>query len=184
MKRIRAEWVPEGNVQYMRQLSHLEPQRSPGWMLPRTTHTWRYVSSWRRHPKPESLLHRFLEKEPATNTAAVVQLLSCARLFVTPWTAALQASLSFTISWSLLKLMSIESVMPSNQYKILKSPKGAINLIDRGLLCPRHFQRFLVTLEFTLSVIITYLCYCAWQVPKNVLEPRIRMPFWQHSHTT
>ena len=33
---------------------------------------------------------------------------------MTPWTAALQASLSFTISWSLLKLMSIESVTPSN----------------------------------------------------------------------
>ena len=33
---------------------------------------------------------------------------------VTPWTVAYQASLSFTISWSLLKLMSIESVMPSN----------------------------------------------------------------------
>ena len=32
----------------------------------------------------------------------------------TPWTAACQASLSFTISWSLLKLMSVESVMPSN----------------------------------------------------------------------
>ena len=34
--------------------------------------------------------------------------------FVIPWTAAHQASLSFTISWSLLKLMSIELVMPSN----------------------------------------------------------------------
>ena len=45
---------------------------------------------------------------------AVVQLLSCVRLFATPWTAALQASLSFTISQSSLKLMSIESVMPSN----------------------------------------------------------------------
>ena len=41
-------------------------------------------------------------------------LLSCVWLFVTPWTTALQASLSFTISWSLLKLLSIESVMPSN----------------------------------------------------------------------
>ena len=40
--------------------------------------------------------------------------LSCVRLFVTPWTAARQASLSITNSWSLLKLMSIESVMPSN----------------------------------------------------------------------
>ena len=44
----------------------------------------------------------------------VVQLLSHVQLFVTPWTAACQeASPSFTI-WSLLKLMSIESVMPSN----------------------------------------------------------------------
>ena len=44
----------------------------------------------------------------------VVHSLSHARLFATPWSAARQASLSFTISQSLLKLMSIESVMPSN----------------------------------------------------------------------
>ena len=44
----------------------------------------------------------------------VVQSLSCVLLFVTPWTAACQASLSFTISWSLLRLMSIELVMPFN----------------------------------------------------------------------
>ena len=44
----------------------------------------------------------------------VVQSLSCVWLFATPWTAARQASMSFTISWSLLKLMSIESEMPSN----------------------------------------------------------------------
>ena len=43
-----------------------------------------------------------------------VQSLSHAQLFVTPWTAAYQASLSITNSWSLLKLMSIESVIPSN----------------------------------------------------------------------
>ena len=43
-----------------------------------------------------------------------VQFLSCVRLFVTPWIAARHASLSITNSWSLLKLMSIESVMPSN----------------------------------------------------------------------
>ena len=41
-------------------------------------------------------------------------VLSHVRLFATPWTAAHQAPLSFTISWSLLRLMSIESVMPSN----------------------------------------------------------------------
>ena len=44
----------------------------------------------------------------------VVQLLSRVQLFVIPWTAACQASLSFTISQSMLKLMSIEPVMPSN----------------------------------------------------------------------
>ena len=43
-----------------------------------------------------------------------VQSLSCVQLFVIPWTAAFQASLSFTISLSFYKLMSIESVMPPN----------------------------------------------------------------------
>ena len=43
-----------------------------------------------------------------------VQLLSRDRLFATPWAAARQASLSSTKSWSLLKLMSIELVMPFN----------------------------------------------------------------------
>ena len=43
-----------------------------------------------------------------------VRLLSCVWLFGTPWTATCQASLSITNSWSLLKLMSIELLMPSN----------------------------------------------------------------------
>ena len=55
-------------------------------------------------------------------------MLSCVRLFATPWTPVLQASLSFTISRSLLQLMSIESVMPSNPL-ILSSPSPpALNL--------------------------------------------------------
>ena len=45
---------------------------------------------------------------------AVVPLLSHVRLFVTPWTVACQASWSLTISQSLLKLMSIQSLIPSN----------------------------------------------------------------------
>ena len=45
---------------------------------------------------------------------SLVQSLSRVQLFATPWTAARQASLSITNSWSLLKLMSIKSVMPSN----------------------------------------------------------------------
>ena len=49
-----------------------------------------------------------------TQWLSSVQSLSRVRLFVTPWTAACQASLFITNSWSLLKLMSIDSVMPSN----------------------------------------------------------------------
>ena len=55
---------------------------------------------------------------PKRVNAIVVQLLSCVQLSATPQTAAHQASLSFTTSRSLLKLMSIESMMPSN-YRIL-----------------------------------------------------------------
>ena len=55
-----------------------------------------------------------LEAEFPWSASCAVQSLSCVRLFVTPWTALHQASLSFTISQSLLKLMSIELVMPSN----------------------------------------------------------------------
>ena len=47
-------------------------------------------------------------------TKVVVQLLSCVQLLAIPGTVACQASLSFTISLSMLKLMSIESVIPSN----------------------------------------------------------------------
>ena len=49
-----------------------------------------------------------------------VQSLSCVRLFATPWTAAHQGSLSITNSWSLLKLMSIELVMPSNHLSLCR----------------------------------------------------------------
>ena len=59
----------------------------------------------------------------------LVQSLSHVWLFVTPWTAAYQASLFITNSWSLLKLMSIESVMPSNH----------LNLCHPLLLLPSIF---------------------------------------------
>ena len=53
-------------------------------------------------------------KVPREMQFSSVQLLRYVQLFVTPWTAACQASLSITNSWSLLKLMFIELVMPSN----------------------------------------------------------------------
>ena len=66
--------------------------------------------------QPAALPPKFQTCQPSQlhNIYVVVQLLSHVRPFVTPWTAARQASLSFTISQSLLKLMSTESVMPSN----------------------------------------------------------------------
>ena len=69
------------------------------------------MSSWKRNlgtvPPQSYYMLLFLD-------ISSVQSLSCVRLFVTPWTAAHQASLSITNCRSLLKLMSIESVMPSN----------------------------------------------------------------------
>ena len=59
----------------------------------------------------------------------IVQLLSHVQLFVTPWAAAHQASPSFTISWSVFKLMSIESAMPSNH----------LFLCCDFSSCPRYF---------------------------------------------
>ena len=56
------------------------------------------------------------------------QSLGRVRLFVTPWTAACQASISFTISQSLLKLMSIELVMPSKHLILLSPSPPAFNL--------------------------------------------------------
>ena len=57
------------------------------------------------------ILHPLL---PCAGQFSSVQSLSCVQLFATPWTTAHKASLSITNSRSLLKLMSIESVMPSN----------------------------------------------------------------------
>ena len=63
---------------------------------------------------PEMNSHPLYWKCWVLTMTAVVQSLSCVQLFATPWTEVHQASLSFTISQSLLRLMSIELVMPSN----------------------------------------------------------------------
>ena len=61
----------------------------------------------------EIKIHLLLGRKAMTNLSSV-QSLSCVWLFVTPWIAARQASLSITNSWSSPKLMCIESVMPSS----------------------------------------------------------------------
>ena len=90
-----------------------------------------YTSSSLPPSLPPSLLYSipssliFNSKIIIDSQFSSVQSLSRVHLFVTAWTAALQASLSITSSWSLLKLMSIESVMPSNHL-----------ILCRPLLCP------------------------------------------------
>ena len=82
--------------------------------------------------------------ERLLSTISSVQSLSHVQLFGTPWTAARQASLSITNSWSLLKLISIESVMPSNHlilYRPLLLPLSIFPSIrvssNESVLCIR-----------------------------------------------
>ena len=67
----------------------------------------------------------------------VVQLLSHVRIFATPWTAAHRVSLSFNISWSLLKLMSTESVILSNHLILLPLTFHSIRVFSNELTCIR-----------------------------------------------
>ena len=85
-----------------------------------------------------------LTKNLSGTYSVVVQLLSCVWLFATPWTAEQQASLSFTISQSLLEFMSIESVMLFNHLILchpllpLPSISPSIRIVSNELaLCIR-----------------------------------------------
>ena len=96
-------------------------------------------------------------------TVFVVQSLSCVQLFATPWTAACQASLSFTISRSLLKLMSIELVMPSNTVqKVLKISflLGSVDCEGKILNIPRSRDNgtitpYLVITRFSIMLLFS-----------------------------
>ena len=99
------------------------------------SHTWIAVDLiWTRYK------HWIFFLFQSSEGHSVVQSLSHVWLFATPWTAALQASLFFTITQSLLKLMSIQLVMPSNQL-ILCCPL---------LLLPSIFPRIKAFSELTL----------------------------------
>ena len=82
----------------------------------------RVIISFSRSSQPRDRIHvsfigRWILSHPPGKpivTFSSVQLLSCVRLFAMPWIAARQASLSITNSQSLLRPMSIESVMPSS----------------------------------------------------------------------
>ena len=87
---------------------------------------WRLEFSFRPSGAPRSLWATFLIINEASlwlgwSLVAVVHSLSRVWLFVIPWTATHQASLSFTISWSSLKLKSIGLVMPSSHLILCQS---------------------------------------------------------------
>ena len=96
-----------------------------------------------------------------------VQLLSCFRLFETPWTAARQAFLSITNSWSLFKLMSIKSVMPCNHLilcrpllllpSILPSIRVFTNESVLCISCPKYWSfRFSINPSNEYSGLISF----------------------------
>ena len=91
---------------------------APGFQVSHgSTQSLGYAEAKTRHPP-----HAWSEFLPRRISVVAVQSLGRVQLFATPWTAARQASLSITISRSLLKLMSIESVMPPN-HLILCRPR-------------------------------------------------------------
>ena len=96
-----------------------------------------------------------------------VQLLSHVRLFATPRTAARQASLSIANSWSLLTLMPIELVMPSNSYLRL-----LIFLL--AFLIPACASS---SLEFDMM----YPAYKLYKQGDNIQPWRTPFPIWNHS---
>ena len=90
-----------------------------------------------------------------------VQSLSRVRLFATSWTAARQASLSITNSWNLVKLMSIETVMPSNHLVLchplllLPSIFPSIGVFSsESVLCIRRPKYW--SFSFSISIIRAY----------------------------
>ena len=95
---------------------------------------------------------------PQTFPFSSVQSLSNIQLFATPWTAARQALLSITNSWSLLKLMSIESVMPSNHlilcHPLLLPPSifpGIRVFSNESVLCIRWPKYWSFSFSFSIS---------------------------------
>ena len=110
---LQTEALPlcHGPDAYVVVLTPLGVLREILWMLP-------HLCTFPPPPCPPQLLWISFR----TVEFSSVQSLSHVQLFVTPWTAACQASLSITNSWNLLKLMSIKSVMPSNHLFLCHSP--------------------------------------------------------------
>ena len=100
-----------------------------------------------------------------------VQLLSHVRIVATPGTAACQASLSFTISWSFLKLTSIESVMPSNHLilcrplLLLPSIFPSIRVFSNELVLHIRWKKYWI-FSFSISPSNEYLGLISFRIDR------------------
>ena len=103
----------------------------------------RHREAWRAAAHGVAKSRTWLSNGTTTTIFSSVQLLSHVRLFVTLWTAACQASLSITNSRSSLKLLSIESVMPSN-HLILCHP---LLLLSSNYINPSLNKLFMICLS-------------------------------------
>ena len=117
--------------------------------------------------------------------ALVVHSLSCVQLFETPWTAACQASLSFTIPQTLLKLTSIESVMLSNPLVchplLLPSTLSSIRVFsNEQALCIRWSKYW--SFSFSLSPFKEYLGLISFRIDwfDILVVQRALKSFYQH----
>ena len=127
------------------------------------------------------------KKKEENNSFSSVQSLSCVRLFATSWTAARQASLSITNSWSSLKLTSIESVMPFNHLilcclllllpSIFPSIRVFSNETVLHIRWPKYWSfRFSISPSNEYSGPISFRMDCVdhdklWKIPKEMGIP-------------
>ena len=117
------------------------------------------------------LLNKYSSRPLRRFSRIVVQLLSCVQLFATPWTAAHQASLSITISQSLLKLMSIESVMPFNHLVLCIPFWNMVKVVKRGLEPRSPASQALISLA---STFLDQGVICILQIGDRVIFMTLR----------
>ena len=99
-----------------------------------------------------------------------VQFLNCVWLFATPWTAACRASLSFTISWSLFKFPSIESVMHFAPYLPWSAGTGlGLVLIETGAGCvyQGNLEKSFRKKKRIRSILASWLFLMVISIPMN-----------------
>ena len=133
-------YLVKSNIQNI-QRGHITQEQKHNLILENEQRTCKHFSK-----EDIQMANRLMKRCSASLIISSVQSLSHASLFATPWTAAHQAFLSITNSWSLPKLMSIESVMPSNClilcHPLLLLPQS----FPGGLVFP-SFSEFFSTLK-------------------------------------